>query len=115
MSVNDDQTWAAKAACASEPPDALFVRGAAQRKARTRCFRCEVRMQCLADALESGAVFGVWGGLTERERRALMRQYPHIEDWSEWLRSDDPAAANIREPGAPRIITRAKRTEVPAR
>ena len=112
MNVNEDQSWAARAACANEPPDSLFVRGAAQREARVRCFRCEVRLQCLADALESGASFGVWGGLTERERRALIRQYPNVTDWSGWIASDDPSAANIREPSVPRIITRTKRTVV---
>ena len=68
--------------------------------------------ECLADALESGASFGVWGGLTERERRALIRQYPNVTDWSGWIASDDPSAANIREPSVPRIITRTKRTVV---
>ncbi len=111
MSVNDDQTWAVHAACAGEPPDALFVKGAAQRQARVRCFGCEVRLQCLADALQSGMSFGVWGGLTERERRALLRQYPHVTDWSAWLASDDPQAVELREPVAPRIITRARRTQ----
>ncbi len=109
MSVNDDQSWAARAACAAEPPDSLFVRGAAQREARVQCFGCEVRLQCLADALESKMNFGVWGGLTERERRALMRQYPDVVDWSTWLASDDLAAQEIREPAAPRIIGRLRR------
>lgn len=106
MSVNDDQTWAARAVCASVPPDSLFVRGAAQREARVRCFGCPVRMECLADALNSKTTFGVWGGLTERERRALLRQYPDMVDWSSWLESDDPTAAEVRNPCAPRIITR---------
>ena len=111
MSVNDDQTWAARAACASVPPDALFVRGAAQRDARVRCFACEVRMECLADALSSKTTFGVWGGLTERERRALLRQYPNVQDWEEWLTSDDVTAVELRSPVAPRIITRLRQRQ----
>ncbi|MGM0384802.1 MAG: WhiB family transcriptional regulator [Actinomycetota bacterium] len=111
MGVNDDQTWAARAACASAPPDSLFVRGAAQREARGRCFSCEVRMQCLADALNSRTTFGVWGGLTERERRALLRQYPEVTDWTEWLASDDEAAAELRTPMPPRIITRLRQQQ----
>ena len=111
MSVNDDQTWAARAACADAPPDALFVRGAAQRDARVRCFGCPVRMECLADALESGTTFGVWGGLTERERRALLRQYPDVEDWDSWLYSDDVTAIELRSPVAPRIITRLRQSQ----
>ncbi len=110
MSVNEDQTWAARAACASAPPDALFVRGAAQREARVRCFGCAVRLECLADALESKTIFGVWGGLTERERRALLRQYPHVENWDRWLGSDDATASELRSPVAPRIITRLRQT-----
>ena len=71
--VETDQTWAVYAACAHADPDALFVKGAAQREVRQVCFSCPVRVQCLADALDSKITFGVWGGLTERERRAIMR------------------------------------------
>lgn len=115
MSVNDDQTWAARAACADVAPDSLFVRGAAQREARVQCFGCEVRMQCLADALNSRTTFGVWGGLTERERRALLRQYPDVTDWSQWLGSDEPTAAELRTPCAPRIITRLRQRQADLR
>lgn len=115
MSVNGDQTWAAHAACASAPPDALFVRGAAQRDARVRCFGCPVRMECLADALESKTTFGVWGGLTERERRALLRQYPDVENWDTWLDGDDVTAVELRSPIAPRIITRLRQSQATMR
>ncbi|WP_127128693.1 WhiB family transcriptional regulator [Georgenia sp. SYP-B2076] len=80
-----DQSWAAQAACAQTEPDALFVRGAAQRSARAVCSACPVRAECLADALDSATEFGVWGGLTERERRALLRRYPQVDDWATWL------------------------------
>ena len=73
----DDQSWVARALCASIEPDVLFVQGASQRQVRMRCYECEVRLECLADALESEANYGVWGGLTERERRAILRHYPH--------------------------------------
>ena len=69
----DDQSWVARALCASIEPDVLFVQGASQRQVRMRCYECEVRLECLADALESEANYGVWGGLTERERRAILR------------------------------------------
>lgn len=104
-----DQTWAARAACASSEPDALFVRGAAQRNARELCFGCPVRMECLADALNSNTMFGVWGGLTERERRALLRRYPEVHDWAGWLRrEDDELIAELRSQRAPRIIARTR-------
>ncbi|KAE8764140.1 WhiB family transcriptional regulator [Georgenia thermotolerans] len=80
-----DQSWAARAACAQGEPDTLFVRGAAQRSAREVCFSCPVRRECLADALDSQTEFGVWGGMTERERRALLRRHPEVTDWSAWL------------------------------
>ena len=83
----DDQSWVARALCASIEPDVLFVQGASQRQVRMRCYECEVRLECLADALESEANYGVWGGLTERERRAILRHYPHADNWLEWLRT----------------------------
>ena len=105
MSVNGDQTWAARALCAQEEPDALFVQGAAQRQVRSRCFACEVRLECLADALNSEANFGVWGGLTERERRALLRYCPQVTDWWEWLTtSDSELAVELRSPRTPQVL-----------
>ncbi|GAA4419626.1 hypothetical protein GCM10023169_10480 [Georgenia halophila] len=105
MSVNDDQTWASRAACAGGEPDSLFVRGAAQRQVREVCFDCPVRMECLADALTSHAPFGVWGGLTERERRALLRHYPDVTDWAEWLEHvDDDLVAELHADRPPRVI-----------
>ncbi|MDC4232320.1 WhiB family transcriptional regulator [Actinomyces sp. B33] len=104
-SPDDDQSWVAKALCAAYEPDALFVQGATQRQVRLRCLQCEVRLECLADALESEANFGVWGGLTERERRAMLRHYAHVEDWRAWLESsDDPLAVEIRSPKVPRVL-----------
>ena len=101
----DDQSWVARALCASTEPDALFVQGASQRQIRLRCYECEVRIECLADALQSEANYGVWGGLTERERRAMLRHYPDIDDWLDWLRdSDDPLAQEIRLPKVPQVL-----------
>ena len=105
MMDNPDQTWAARAACASEAPDQLFGKGAEQRDARTLCFSCPVRMECLAEALNSQSCFGVWGGLTERERRALLRRFPEVTDLSAWLRrEDDELVAEIHARRAPRIL-----------
>jgi WhiB family redox-sensing transcriptional regulator len=52
-------------------PDALFVQGAAQHRAKICAVFCDVRTECLAEALDSKVEFGVWGGMTERERRAI--------------------------------------------
>src|SRR5260370_37907429 len=63
--------WTARAACKGSDPDELFVQGAAQNRAKLICRGCPVRTECLADALDNRIEFGVWGGMTERERRAL--------------------------------------------
>jgi len=70
------EDWAPKAACRGEQPDALFVRGAEQNKAKQLCRSCPVRTECLAEALDNQIEWGVWGGMTERERRALLRRRP---------------------------------------
>lgn len=68
--------WTTSAACRASDPDALFVQGAAQNRAKAICLACPVRTECLADALDNRIEFGVWGGMTERERRALLRRRP---------------------------------------
>jgi WhiB family redox-sensing transcriptional regulator len=79
--------WTAQAACRGTDPDSLFVQGAAQNRARSLCMTCAVRTECLADALDNRIEFGVWGGMTERERRALLRRRPEVDDWHELLMS----------------------------
>lgn len=80
-----DGDWTANAACRDLDPDELFVQGAAQNRVKTRCFGCVVRTQCLADALDNHVEFGVWGGMTERERRALLRRRPDVVSWRKLL------------------------------
>jgi WhiB family transcriptional regulator, redox-sensing transcriptional regulator len=75
--------WVSKALCRSTDPDELFVRGAAQHRAALICRQCAVVTECLADALDNGIEFGVWGGMTERQRRKLIRQHPEVKSWSE--------------------------------
>ncbi len=69
--------WSAQAACRTTDPDELFVQGAAQNRAKAVCTGCPVRTECLADALDNRVEFGVWGGMTERERRALPAPAAH--------------------------------------
>jgi WhiB family transcriptional regulator, redox-sensing transcriptional regulator len=73
--------WATRAACKGTDPNALFVKGKAQNRAKLICRGCPVRTECLADALDHGTEFGVWGGMTERERRALLRRRPDVTSW----------------------------------
>jgi WhiB family redox-sensing transcriptional regulator len=74
--------WVSKALCLSTDPDALFVRGKAQNKAAAICRHCPVVAECLAEALDNQVEFGVWGGMTERQRRALLKQHPEVVSWS---------------------------------
>ncbi|MCA1824878.1 MAG: WhiB family transcriptional regulator [Frankia sp.] len=74
--------WTQSAACRGSDPDELFVQGAAQNRVKVRCLACPVRIDCLADALDNRMEFGVWGGMTERERRALLRRRPDVKSWA---------------------------------
>ncbi len=104
-----NRDWVDHAVCAGGEPDALFVQGAAQREARVQCLNCPVRLECLADALQHQSNFGVWGGLTERERRAMLRYYREVKDWMHWLRSSqDPLAEELRQPLVPRVLARVR-------
>lgn len=98
MSGND---WATRGACRTADPDMLFVQGAAQNRAKAVCMPCPVRTECLADALDSKTEFGVWGGMTERERRALLRRRPNVASWArlfEIARAEHERANAIMSP-----------------
>ena len=77
--------WVSNARCRSTDPDELFVRGAAQKKAAMICRHCPVITECAADALDNRIEFGVWGGMTERQRRALLKQHREVDSWAEFF------------------------------
>ncbi|MFE7779455.1 WhiB family transcriptional regulator, partial [Streptomyces sp. NPDC057445] len=52
-----------------------------QRRAKAVCLGCPVQTECLAEALDNRIQFGVWGGMTEKERRALLRRRPDVTSW----------------------------------
>jgi WhiB family redox-sensing transcriptional regulator len=79
------RNWRAAARCRAADAEGLFVPGARQREAREVCRACPVRTECLAHALDQRIEFGVWGGMTERERRALLRGRPHVTSWAKLL------------------------------
>jgi WhiB family redox-sensing transcriptional regulator len=80
---NDD--WSREAVCKKAQPDELFVRGAAQNLAKRLCTGCPVKTECLAEALDGRLEWGVWGGMTERERRALLNRRPNVTSWRRLL------------------------------
>ena len=70
----DDPQWQEKALCAQTDPEAFFPeKGGSTREAKRICLGCEVRDACLDYALANDERFGIWGGLSERERRRLKR------------------------------------------
>ena len=71
--VTTDQ-WQDRALCAQTDPEAFFPeKGGSTREAKKICLGCEVRAECLDYALAHDERFGIWGGLSERERRRLKR------------------------------------------
>ena len=84
-SADAEEPWVSRALCRNTDPDALFVQGAAQRKAAVICRNCPVMLECGAEALDNRVKFGVWGGMTERQRRALLQKHPEVVSWSNVL------------------------------
>jgi WhiB family transcriptional regulator, redox-sensing transcriptional regulator len=80
-----DRAWVMKALCTETDPEALFVPGAAQRKAAVICRHCPVMQECGAEALDNKVEFGIWGGMTERQRRALLKQHPEVVSWADFF------------------------------
>ncbi|MET9351292.1 WhiB family transcriptional regulator [Streptomyces termitum] len=78
-------SWMSSGLCRTAGADELFVEGTAQNRAKTLCTGCPVRAECLAYALDGRIEHGVWGGMTERERRALLKRRPTVRSWSRLL------------------------------
>ncbi|MFG2987578.1 WhiB family transcriptional regulator [Streptomyces sp. NPDC048258] len=96
--AGDDDEWGVRAVCRTADPEELFVEGAAQNRAKAVCSGCPVRTECLAHALDQRIEHGVWGGMTDRERRALLRRRPTVTSWRKLLEAarrehDRPARA----------------------
>jgi WhiB family transcriptional regulator, redox-sensing transcriptional regulator len=71
---DEEPDWQERALCAQTDPEAFFPeKGGSTREAKRICSGCEVRAECLEYALAHDERFGIWGGLSERERRRLRR------------------------------------------
>ncbi len=74
LSDVEELAWQEQALCAQTDPEAFFPeKGGSTREAKKVCLSCEVRVDCLEYALEQDERFGIWGGLSERERRRLKK------------------------------------------
>jgi len=76
--IEDDNdgllAWQDRALCAQTDPEAFFPeKGGSTREAKRVCAKCEVREDCLEFALQHDERFGIWGGMSERDRRRLRR------------------------------------------
>ncbi|WP_327129932.1 WhiB family transcriptional regulator [Streptomyces sp. NBC_01727] len=79
-------SWSERAACrSSDPPEELFDAVAGQNRAKAVCDGCPVCTEFLVEALDNRVEFGVWGGMAERERRALPRRRPDVASWRQVL------------------------------
>ena len=76
--IDDEEealSWQSDSLCAQTDPEAFFPeKGGSTREAKKICGSCEVRNHCLEYALENDERFGIWGGLSERERRKLRKR-----------------------------------------
>ena len=71
----EELRWQDFALCAQTDPDIFFPeKGGSTREAKKVCQACPVRGECLEYALTHDERFGIWGGLSERERRKLRRR-----------------------------------------
>ncbi|WP_063833458.1 WhiB family transcriptional regulator [Streptomyces sp. NRRL F-5727] len=73
--------WVERGPCQTQP-DRMFAEGSAQNEAKAVCVACPVRIECLAYALDHSEEYGVWGMMTARERRALLRRRPGVTSWA---------------------------------
>lgn len=103
--VDADDDWRYQAVCASTDPEVFFPeKGGSTREAKKVCAGCPVREQCLQWAIATGQGFGVWGGMSERERRKYAKEqwlpfgserlpsaayYGEFEDWDDETNDGD--------------------------
>ncbi len=73
--INEERPWMVFGACRGQDPDLFFPQTALEAEhAVAICATCAVRSDCLEYSLEAGERFGIWGGVTEKQRRRLLRR-----------------------------------------
>ena len=117
-------SWQDYANCRGADADLFFPeRGASTRKAKAICGACEVKGECLDYAIEMGEKFGIWGGLSERERRRVRRERQHrgvsgsreLSSASPQVESERPSADSTAKPECRETLLRASRSAAPGR
>lgn len=88
----DPPDWTLKAKCRGMG-DQLFPEAIEQKRVKAICMGCPVRLRCLSEALDNEIEYGVWGGMTERERRKLLRARPNVDSWEQELHPRESHAA----------------------
>lgn len=69
------EPWVEDAVCAQTDPESFFPeKGGSTRDAKRICMGCSVRAECLVYALDNDIRFGIWGGMSERERRKIAHR-----------------------------------------
>ena len=99
--MRDQEDWRFRAACRYADPELFFPEGTAGPAveaadlAKRFCGRCLVRARCLDWALDHNAAFGIWGGVTEGERRDLRHAFPARVTGKEVSVPDHTRAASV--------------------
>ena len=107
MPAMQREDWTMRAKCRGME-DALFPEASDQKRARLVCSGCPVRYECLAEALDNRIEWGVWGGMTERERRLLLRQRSDVTSWRSVLlgKSNQQTADQAKSSGPQSLSAR---------
>ena len=73
--ITEERPWVVFAACREADPDFFFPSNKEEEdRALALCATCPVRIDCLEYALEARERFGIWGGLTEKQRKRWLRR-----------------------------------------
>lgn len=99
--ADDAPNWRGEALCAEVDTDIFFPdKGGSSREAKQICGRCTVSDQCLDFALRNGERFGIWGGVSERDRRRLSQELG-LTRARPWVHGTAAGYARHRRDGSP--------------
>jgi WhiB family redox-sensing transcriptional regulator len=85
--LNWDDDWGVHGRCRGVDPEVMFADAAQQKESVAICRTCPVVARCLGESLDARQAFGVWGGMTERQRRQLLRHHGDVTSWTAIFRA----------------------------